>query len=937
MELWDNDSIPAGTPEKIELDSEGFRIQWEGDEGDPSLSMLSSSCNFTMHMTPAQRADFIAAAWGDAEYNVMVRLYRTNDLDNESLFWAGVVLPETVKERIEDGYVQIDVNAVDGLSLLKEINFVDDSLNRYSGEKDAIEWIYECLKKVPTHNYMFSNLALDMFLEERMIMRPITDAYPAFANTDAVLDTLQMHSNSLYQIRVEEARERKGFEQRKAPKNSAFFSTYEVLHNIVASLGATLCLGDGRWQLFDRERVINLADNSTNSYFSWYLDGTWQHTPITYQSEIDFDADGKNLLVGATRTALYPIAAAMQSHKGAGSDLIWRAGDGWIQSRPGGGSRRPQITQYTGASSLGFNNVHLWRAIRGVNSPDEAGRTVVMVGAGPPPYTLQKVGSLDGDMLNNPADGLVEGLLLPIGDNGGEITVNFGGNATFRGSGSTVNENLPLGTTGLYRQYLEVSDGTNSFRFRRRMRTYPYNTSGTPFSVDIASSGSANNYVPRFYEEGFWVRDDDDRYPTAYLDVMIGCDPTVLDSGTSDLFLQSDFTQTSFYTPPRLKASPDTDNVLIQALDDDRTHFQWRFSANIAMPTVLEGASAELTSMKIWNPRYVEIQAASDYAAWRDSSGTPIDVQLTEALDNAEIDSQLAAAVNTSGGGGYRTATESGLNANPAEGYWNLTEVIELSGIDIFVGDGTAEWDIDNYANMDSPSGSEFMQLESTALGATYVNSGNRTFGRWLATHPLGGGQEDNLQFVRYNDPSTTFSSMGRLVADNALQVRGDIRQIINGTVICNGADYGKEVLTPWRAFTTSKFGGGSEEWYVPMRVSFTGEGRQQLTAIKSSTWTAKPTTNSDHESGFSGDVGVNTGTGPHSPGGLTVRAFNKTLEIEDITEHFDATGMTGSIPITEIQDKINKVQTTNPITDSDLGGGGNTAGSDLLQIFLER
>ena len=81
----------------------------------------------------------------------------------------------------------------------------------------------------------------------------------------------------------------------------------------------------------------------------------------------------------------------------------------------------------------------------------------------------------------------------------------------------------------------------------------------------------------------------------------------------------------------------------------------------------------------------------------------------------------------------------------------------------------------------------------------------------------------------------------------------------------------------------------------------------------------------------FAGNGGASDDTGFDSYIGT------KTASIEDVTEHFDALGMTGQITVTEIQDKINKVQTTNPITDDDLGGGGDTAGSDLLQIFLEK
>ena len=944
LEVWDNANPVPSLGSEVELGPQGFDLQWEGEEGDPSPAFLPSSMTLTMYMNPTQRSEFSNAVWGDKEYNGIVRLYRTDDLDNEKLLWAGAILPESVTEVIEDGYVQVSMKATDGLTLLKEINFVDDALARYDGEKTAVEWIYECLKKVPTHPYLFTSLATQRFIEERMIMRPVTDAQPTFPDSDAVLDTMFVHANSLYSVRVEEAREREGFEQRKAPKNTQFVSTYEVLYNIIASMGATLCLGEGTWQLFDRERIINLADDAAVGYFSWFNDGGWFHTVLTNETALDFDALDKNLRLGATRSAQYPIAAAVQKHSGAGSDLIWRSGDGWIWTTSQFEGRRPTVTQYTGASSGSYNNSHLWIGRRGeANADDGEGRTVFFrgdVGAGASAHT-QQVGSLDGDMLNNPADGVVNGIQLATGDDDGRFSFAVGGNVTFRGSGPTVNSNLPVGTTGLYRQYLEVSDGTNSFRFRRRMRTYPYFATGGHVAMAINNSGSANKYVPRYYETGFWVRDDDARYETAYLDIMLGCDESVLDTGETDVIAASSFPNTVFYSPPRTRVSADTDFELVRNDDDKRQHFDWSFRAQIIAPTVAEGATpaSEFTSIKVWNPRYIEVQAASKYAAARNSSGTAIDVPLTEALDDADIDSQLAEAiVAVSGGAAYRSATDSGLTGKPAEGSWNATEKFELSGMHIYMGDGTEEWDVDYYANMNTPIGSEFMPLNTTALGATYVNSGNRTFGRWKAEHPLNPSvREDNLKFMRYDDGVSVFTSMGQMVAQNALEVRGEIRQIVNGTVITNGAEPGVDFLVPYRAFKTSKYGAGVLEKFVPMRVSMTGEGWQELSAILCGTWTPKPSTTEDHAVGFTGGIEPNSGTGPHEPGGVTSLAWNKVTAVEDVTEHFDASGMTGSIPITEIQDKIDKVQTTNPITDDDLGGGGSGLFGDIFPIFIKR
>jgi len=940
IELWDNSLAPVGLGSKLELGEEGFRISWEGEEDAPSPVFLPSALNMTCIATQVQRTDIINAVWGDEEYNLVVRVYATDELDNEKLFWAGVVLPESVKEFIEDGFVQISFRATDGISLLKEINFLGAGNTRYTGEKDAIEWIYECLRKVPTHNYLFSNLATDMFLEERMIIRPITDTYTAFANGEAVLDSIQIDSNSLYQDAIEEARIRDGYEMRKPKRDEIFKSTYEVLYNIVGSLGATLCLGDGRWQLFDRERVVNQADDSEAGYFSWYLDGTWEHTAITNTTPIDFDADGKHLLLGATRGAAFPASAATQKFKGAGSDLIFRAGKGYESTA----QFNRGIVSFTqnGTAGLTFDMQHIWRGIRGgANDLPTYARDAVFENA-TDPHT-QAMGTLWGDTLSNPNDGNVTGINIPNGDDGGVFTFHISGNATFRGTKDGFNDNYGLGTIGLYRQYIEVNDGTNNFRLRRRMRSYPYSADGDLVQVDI-DEGVAPNYIPKFYEAAEWVKDTDSRYPTAYFDLMIGADKTIIEEGEIDQFLTSDFTTTKFYTPPQLIADGDNDNILVKASNGERNHYVWRFKNTITTPTVAEGASTgDFTSFKVWNPRYVEIPANSAYAMYRNSSGTVIDVQLTEALDNTD----LGKIVNGSGtyidadtdgqGYSYRTYTESLLGGHPTNRN-SSTESFELSGIEVFLGDGTKEWDVESFETLSTPVGSETLQLPTVALGTSYVNNGNRSFRRWKVTHPSGGSQEDNVKWVKFNDPTYTFDSMGSICAYKALQVRGEIRQIISGTVIVNGADYGKEFLFPWRMFKTSQFGGGSTEYFVPTRISITGDGRTQLSAMLGASWTHKPTTTTTETTGFSGDSTGSGGFGDFDNDGDIVRIFQKASAAVDVTEHLDATGFTGTMTLTEIESKIDKVQTTSPITDDDLGGGGGTGlFGDLFPVFIKR
>jgi len=916
IEMYDNNSTPSSTDSEVELSPEGFTIQWEGDTESPSPAFLPSAMSITMFLNEVQHSHFTAAVYDEAEYNVVVKLFRTDENDNEFLEWAGLVLPDSFTEVIEEGYIQCSMRAIDGLASLKNVNFVDDSGNKYYGEKTAVEWLYECLKRIPTHNYMFDNLALEGFITEYMLLRPNTSTYTTWDNSVGVLGAFSLHSGNLYRPEINEARDRKEYELQKAPDRTPILPVYEILHNILSSMGATLCLSEGHWHIFDRERVINQGHDAAANKHQWFFDGVWASTPEALTSPNDFDADKKNMLRGATRRGMYAIRTAVQKFVKGGSDLIWAAGRGY---------------QVAGIiNSVSTFNDKIWRIER-APSPSLDGLEDYNGNYFPTiflPHTKAH-GPLRGQSPHMPEDGNVGGLVISNGTNGGVVTVHLAGSVSY-----TPYRDSGVGQTSLYRQIIEVSDGVHSFRFRRRMRTYPYGSSGFAITSNITGVFT-KEYVPRYLETGFWVRDDDARYETAWFDVMIGNDIEVHESGDNDEFLGTDFTTKTFYTPPLTKVSPDYDNELV--FDSNRNYYDWRFKHPITMPSEADGVGVglDITSMRLWNPQYLEIANTSTYCMQRlPLIGTSIDVPLTVAGDRSGF-------LYTSGlwTTAFATETEQGWAGTPRTGR-SKTNHFELSTIEVFVGDATSLFDLMSYATPPTPKGTEVMKLETTALGATTINSGNRTFGRWLATHHSGGDAEDNLTFSPFNEPSTVFNSMGQYVTNAAIQIRGDIRSVISGTVIVNGAAYGKNLLRPYRQFVTDKFGAGTTEWYTPLRMSYSGDGKQTVEAISSGTFARKPSTDETVIEGFtSGPPSSGSGGGIEPVGGGDkLRAWNKLTEAVDVTEHIDTSAFTGTITLNEIETAVDKIQTTAPITDADLGGGGTTSTfGDLFPMFIKR
>lgn len=593
-----------------------------------------------------------------------------------------------------------------------------------------------------------------------------------------------------------------------------FTSSKLVVKDIMASLGATICYADGLWHVWDKTVQMTTGDDYDYKRILWY---------VTQNNELDTDGAVEqgaqfnptmhdraalsyggvtlhnnkpryDFLKGAALKAEHSVRGVTQKHTRAGSDLLYANGIGYFDSTFN--------TDLTSGDSYTQPLIRLYRDSRngfsipsGTNNPHERGKFRYGVD-----YTL------DGVYNTRNRNRKIENIQIPNGNNDGSFRLHMSGNAnyTHKELNRTGPDIASFGTLGIYKQRVEIYDGTDYYRLSRPVRTIAYDSEGGTAHVAI-SGGNGSSYAPKFWSlEYEWIQDNDSRYDDAWLDIPLGANNSILESGNTSKFLQTDYPAISedgagLYTPPLTKLQGDSDNTL--TTDRTRDMYVWRHDFIYDMPA----ASGTIECIEIYEPVLEEWEGKNGPNMTNASDGTAIDIG-TSYLDPT-----------------YRTKT----NATATDGFGfkpNGMVLFQMSGMEVMFGDGTGEFDQNTVAFPTTTRGREILNLNGTRLGASFVNTGNSTHGRYTSSDFFSpNAQEDNLKFGRPQDTTFKKESLSELVTANFLEMRGKVRQTIVATSILaheSGADVSNQIIYPYNKLVTDKLADTSK-MIVPFSISY--------------------------------------------------------------------------------------------------------------------
>lgn len=889
FELWDMESVSADTDHVCEFSSEGFEIKWRGSEKDSPV--MASTCSFGMYLTEAQRSVIMPVVFDGNEFQLCVRIKRGNNV-----FWCGMVHSEQVTEVIEDGIIQVSFSASDGLGMLSNIDWKDDAGDRYAGDQKVRDAIWTTLKRLP-HISLLGNVGTAV-LKEHSIIQPITGNStndflfgPVASNYYGVLDHLHMNPDTFYYSNnVEEAASttsKFGSMDRFNPDD--FTESSKVLESIMTSLGATICFADGCFHVFDKTQRFMTSHDETYPILEYYVTAgndldtyanyTTGHTGTKYDKgalggvvSTYSNYPNYHFARGIAKRGSHPVRGVTQKHINAGSDLMYANGIGYFDDvntavwETGEGFNTPLIKQYRNNK---FNTP---------STGDTKKYTISFKDGTDTDYTW------DGLFNTRNRNRDIQDIQIPNGANEGEVRIHLSGNISYtkRELSSGAPANGPWGSLGIYKQLVEIYDGTYWYRLSRPVRTLAYDSQGNAYSNDILGS-AAGVYNPKLYAGTYeWIRDDDSRYTSAWLMVPLGANNAIIEEGTTSRYLNTDYPNTQFYTPPltKVKTGEDNDNILQK--DNDRFRYVYRHDYVYEMPD----ASGTIERLRVRMPVLEEWAGNTGPNLLNDSNGNALD-----------IGTNYGSPV-------YRTAqnaTTAGVGNKP-----NSIQMFQLSGLEIFFGDGTLNYDQISVATPDTPQGKEIMNLQNTRLGASYINSGNSTNGRYRSTDYQNLTlKEDNLKWRRPYDHTYIKESSGEMVTSNFLDMRHRVRRTVTGELFmgysATADNTQDQIIFPYDRLVTDKLDATSM-MIVPYEISYQmTEGRQQFSGY------FKPTS-AEANVAATTDYDVDNSRGP-DPASQNVE---KPSGSETDTIAFENGGGTTT------------------------GGGGGTFG-DIFPIFIKR
>ena len=232
---------------------------------------------------------------------------------NEQTIFYGILKPDGIWEDFVSDRWEISMDAMDGLSILKDLSFVKDDGTFYRGKINQFDAVKQCLKRIGYE--LPINISTDL---------PV---YDGFSGTDTILKSVLMNADRFYQ---------------DAQKNN-IMDCEAVLKSVLEPYSATVVQMNGEWWIF---RSIDVK-NQMNFYRydgENKTDVVW-NASLNIGSHIDrykifhCNANQKKAINPSTQAFRVNYKYGTVKNVFSNSDLVFNpdyTGEGWILTNLGG-------------------------------------------------------------------------------------------------------------------------------------------------------------------------------------------------------------------------------------------------------------------------------------------------------------------------------------------------------------------------------------------------------------------------------------------------------------------------------------------------------------------------------------------------------------------------------------------------------------------------
>lgn len=816
---------------RLELYTPGIEINWSA--GSKFLTpVIGSSMSFTAALSESQLSKWNALLdlpEGDV-YALLFKGRKTTWVQDD-LEWAGHLLIESATIQIEQDRSHFTCSFTDGLGSLKGAPWVDGDGTEYEGHLDTSYYIKEILAKLPGVQAMAATFTgtLGLFNETGIPYyegKWSDGSFYKFPEGESVFARTKIYART-FNIPKKQENRSENFRQMEAPPE--YFSTKDVLEDILVAFGASIAFYSGRFHIVGRSSLAFFEGSSSlkSNLFFW----TPSTGAITYAQDLTTsynvgDVTKKMFFIeGATKSRGLPYKTATLTHEEGGSDTIYIDGI-FLNSDP---NEWPTMLSGSRYQTTGLRRDITFRyENRGLTDLVERDWTHLKQPHLPEDYT-----GFDAETLQN--------LALSSGQN---LRFTFGGvyqayHQTVIGeAASSALQRVHVGTTAIVRARVQVTDENGeSYRLSRTVFTHKQ-TGGVDDFITINNikthyaSGvlqtEDREYFRKLYNDLIWVHQDEDDYDDSWYELIIphGDTVNVGDGWGSTMHqLTEQYGGQIGYAPIGTEPEgydPDDENayvsgagVVLKYSEDDNTYLQYfKEDVRFYLPTPADGVGVLFESLYIeWG---LEV--------WESDSGPrPNDGSSLNPL--------------------YRSATWG--NADGYNQYNSILahpEYIHFVGARIALGDGGNISDLNT--KVSGGDGYEITNLGATRLGSrvefVYPHNSGTVWGQLRSSATTWSSvYGEKLKWRPHNAADSTYGAGSLVVYDSLhvtvcsefLELFGGAHTIVSGKLI-NRDENETSLIGIFECITTSQLDDINTYTLMPIKVQWSLSDGCSITAL---------------------------------------------------------------------------------------------------------
>jgi len=311
----------------IETLYDSAEIRWDGQTDKVHQGIIGSTFSVAFLSQDSKGYGILTAMKYSTEFKLAIEVERWDyTAEAYEVYWRGVALPEAIRVDYSDNPMVIRMQFTDGLSLLRDVTYVDTDYTIYEGYETARSQIGKCMRHLPhldlwgaTDDFFFE--ACDLFHDNHATY----NASNEITAISSILNEVGCRQELWYE---ERSYDPPFFREQRIRQNG--MTCYEVIEHWMISMGLRLCHTGGAFVAVSPFlKISGRADRLYKNTKQSLVDTAYDDSAATADSSntqllpdsVDMTAD--SVLQGSSMSFMHPVRGIYYTHLQGGSARLF--------------------------------------------------------------------------------------------------------------------------------------------------------------------------------------------------------------------------------------------------------------------------------------------------------------------------------------------------------------------------------------------------------------------------------------------------------------------------------------------------------------------------------------------------------------------------------------------------------------------------------------